>query len=159
MDYQFVTHESLKPFINKDSEILILGSFPSPMSRKENFYYAHKTNRFFKILSSIYNEEELKTVEEKKDFLRRHKIALYDVIESCYIKGASDSSIKDVVPSDIEILIKGTNIKKIYTTGSLADKLYKKYISDNNIPLPSPSARNAAMDLNKLIDAYSIILN
>ena len=98
MELEFVTHESLKPFIYPEAEILILGSLPSIKSREDNFFYAHKTNRFYKVLAAIYNEKTPQNLNEKKEFLKRHKIALYDTIYSCYIHGSSDASIKDITP-------------------------------------------------------------
>lgn len=160
---QFITHESIKPFINEKSEILILGSLPSVASRKEGFYYAHKQNRFFKILSSIFNEKEPITVIERKDFLNNHHIALYDVIFSCDIYGSSDSSIENVTPINLkELLNKYPNIKRIYTTGKKAKELYDKYLfkqtNTPSISLPSSSAANASMSLEQLIEEYRIIL-
>ncbi len=161
MELTFVTHESLKPFIYKEAEILILGSLPSIKSREDNFFYAHKTNRFYKVLAAIFKEIEPKTIEEKKAFLKKHHIALYDTIYSCYIHGSSDASIKDITPTNIKELIKGTNIKRIYTTGKLSYEVYVKYIQDEvgikAIPLPSTSAANASMSFDKLMEKYSVI--
>ena len=160
-DLQFISHESLKPFIYPEAEILILGSLPSVKSREENFYYAHKSNRFYKVLAGIYEEDTPNTTEEKKAFLKKHHIALYDSIYSCYIHGSSDASIKEVTPSDIKTLIKGTNIKRIYTTGKLAYKVYQEYIENDvgikAISLPSTSSANAAISLEKLIEEYRLI--
>lgn len=137
-----INHE-LEPFFNRNSEILILGSLPSVKSRQEKFYYAHPQNRFWKTLSKIYNEDIPNNIEEKKKFLTKHKIALWDVIQSCDITGSSDSSIKNVVPNDINVILKKTNITKIYTTGSKAYQLYNKYcLNHTNIKaakLPSTS--------------------
>ena len=161
MELEFVTHESLKPFIYPEAEILILGSLPSIKSREDNFFYAHKTNRFYKVLAAIYNEKPPQNLDEKKDFLKRHKIALYDTIYSCYIHGSSDASIKDITPTNIKELIKGTNIKKIFTTGKLSYDTYVKYIQDDvgikAVPLPSTSAANASMSFDKIVEAYQII--
>ncbi len=158
-EYAFVTHESIPPFIPKDCRILILGSFPSPVSRKESFYYAHKTNRFFKVLSSLFHEEEPKSKEERISFLERHKIGLYDVIYSCKIKGASDSSIDDVTPSEInKIKEENKSIIQVFTTGKKAYELYEKYIGNDAISLPSTSAANASMSIRELCQHYSIIL-
>ena len=160
-DLQYISHESLKPFIYPEAEILILGSLPSVKSREENFYYAHKSNRFYTVLASIYDEETPTSVEEKKVFLKKHKIALYDSIYSCYIHGSSDASIKDIIPTDIKTLIKDTNIKKIYTTGKLAYKVYQentaKDVGIDAISLPSTSSANATLSLDKLIEKYKII--
>lgn len=160
MEYTKVTHESLKPFLPNDMKILILGSLPSIATRKANFYYAHKTNRFYKILAFVFNEKEPTTIEERKSFLTEHHIGLYDSIYSCDIKGSSDSSIKNVVSSKeiIEKIKSKYTVTGIFTTGKVSNDVYRKYIGNDNIPLPSPSAANAAMSLNDLINAYSIIL-
>ncbi len=158
MEYQHITHESIPPFYDSESKILILGSLPSIGSRKAGFYYAYKTNRFFKILSKLFDEEEPISTEERKAFLKIHKIALFDVIKECDIKGSSDSSIKNPIVNDFTVILKESNIKAVFTTGSLADTLYKKYVNTNNISLPSPSAANAQMDLEKLVKEYTIIL-
>lgn len=137
-----INHE-LEPFFNRNSEILILGSLPSVKSRQEKFYYAHPQNRFWKTLSKIYNEDIPNNIEEKKKFLTKHKIALWDVIQSCDITGSSDSSIKNVVPNDINAILKKTNITKIYTTGNKAYQLYNKYCLNHTniraVKLPSTS--------------------
>ena len=106
MNFTHVTHESIPPFINGDSKVLILGSLPSIKSREYGFFYAHPQNRFFKTLASIFHEEEPKTIEDRKEFLKRHHIALYDVIYGCDICGSSDSSIKNVVPIKLKELLK-----------------------------------------------------
>lgn len=159
MEYSHVTHESLKPFLPEGAKILILGSLPSIATRKANFYYAHKTNRFYKALAGVFKEEEPVGTEERKEFLTRHHIALYDTIYECDIKASSDSSIKNAVSTKdtIEKIRSQYDIKAVFTTGSLADKIYKKDIGTDNIPLPSPSAANAQMSLEKLIDSYKVI--
>ena len=161
--YQHITHESIPPFINGDSTILILGSLPSFKSREDGFFYAHPQNRFFKALAAVFNEEITNDINERKTFLKRHKVALYDVIYECDIVGSSDASIKNVKAIDLkEILQKYPNIKKIFTTGKKAKDLYDKYLKPTvdleAIPLPSSSAANANMSLEKLIEEYKIIL-
>ncbi len=158
-----VDHTSIPPFINKDANTLILGSLPSVASRKYGFFYAHPQNRFFKILSMVFNEEEPKTTEERKDFLIRNKIGLYDVIFACDIYGSSDASIENVKPIDLKNLLKQyPNIKQIFTTGKKAKELYDKYllpqVGVEAVSLPSSSAANASMSLDKLVEAYKIIL-
>lgn len=163
MDYQHLSHESIPPFINNKSKILILGSFPSRDSRKYGFFYAHPRNRFFKLLSLTFNEEEPLTTEERKQFLDKHNIALYDVIYECDIIGSSDNTIKNVVPIKLkELLGKYPNIKKIYTTGKTAKKLYDELLLSGvgieAIGLPSSSPQNFAFSLDELVEAYKIIL-
>ena len=154
-----LTH-TLPIFIDEYSETLILGSFPSVKSRQYGFYYSHKQNRFFLVLSAIFHEECLDTIEKRKAFLKRHKIALYDVIEECDITNSEDASIKNVVPIDIKsILDKYPNIKRIGVTGSKASSLFERHLKDKvNLPiiyLPSTSPANAKMKLDDLVISYS----
>lgn len=151
----------IEPVYNQDSRILILGSFPSVKSRAGNFFYHHPQNRFWKILSNLYNYQSLETIIEKKQFLLEHKIAVWDVIASCEITGSSDSSIKNITINDLEKIINESKITHIYTNGNLADKLYHQYF-DNKISLPvtklpSSSSANATYSLDKLINCWNVI--
>ena len=154
---------TITPYYNKDSEILILGSFPSIKSRQFGFYYAHPQNRFWKVLSVIFNEEIEVDIDSKKDFLKRNKIALFDVCASCEINGSQDSSIKNVHANNLTIILKESNIKHIYVNGKTAYNLYNKLIKGeiniNAIYLPSTSPANAKFKLNDLVNAYKILKN
>lgn len=157
-----VDHKGIPPFINKDSKILILGSLPSVASRDKGFFYAHPQNRFFKILAYVFNEEEPKSIEDRKEFLLKHNIALYDVIFSCDIYGSSDATIENVEPINLKELLKEyPNIKKIFTTGKKAKELYDKYllpqVGIEAISLPSSSAANASMNIDQLVEQYKVI--
>ena len=144
---------SLKPIINNDSKILILGSFPSIKSR-QTFYYGNPYNRFWKVLEKILKTNLVnKTPEEKTTILLNNKIALYDVVEECDIVASSDSSIKNVIPIDLEKLIQNTNISHIILNGKKATELYNKYFSSLSliaITLPSTSPANAKFSLDQL---------
>ena len=146
------------PFIPEDARVLILGSFPSVRSRAFGFFYMHPQNRFFKALALVYGEREPLTIGERKDFLIRHRIALYDVIESCSISGSADGSIKDAVPADIPSILAGyPTIVAVLTTGGLAHRLYTRFFGGGDIPLPSSSPANAACHLEELVERYRII--
>ena len=151
----------LKPIYNEKSIILILGSFPSEISRKNNFYYANPSNRFWTVLEKLFNVE-LNTNEEKTDFLLNNNIALWDVISSCEIYKSSDSSIKSIIPNDVNYLINHSQIKHIFVNGKKAYELYNKYLLNktkiNAICMPSTSSANAVYSLDKLIKEYNIIL-
>ena len=155
-----ITH-TFPIYINEDSTILILGSFPSVKSREQNFYYGHPQNRFFKVLGKIFNEDVHNTVESKKTFLKKYHIALYDVIEECDIEGSADSTIKNVTPIDLKsILEKYPKIKKIGVNGKKASSLFKKHLERycdgvKVYHLPSTSPANAKTSLEELIKEYS----
>ena len=155
-----VTHE-FPPLFDADSEVLILGSIPSPRSREQGFYYGHPQNRFWKVMAAVLEEPLPETIGEKKAMLLKHHIALWDSLEGCDIAGASDSSIKNPVPTDIPALLKKTKIQKIFTTGAAAQKYYDKYqLPLTGIPavkLPSTSPANCAVKTETLVKEYSAI--
>ena len=152
----------IQPVFDEESVILSLGSFPSVKSREGNFFYHHPQNRFWKVLAAVYGCKVPDTIEEKKNLLLENHVAVWDVIESCEIKGSSDSSITNVVPNDLGRILKYAPIRHIYTNGGTSDKLYKKYFSHLvNIPvtrLPSTSPANARFRLEALIEEWKIIL-
>lgn len=155
---QRVNH-TLEPIYNKDSKILILGSIPSIKSRQYGFYYTHPQNKFWQVLSIVYNQNIGKSNEDKKEFLLANKIALWDVIKTCDIKNSSDASIKNIEVNDINSLILKTKIKKVYTTGKKAYDLYNKYcLGQTNIKaiyLPSTSPANIGnYNLEELVNEY-----
>lgn len=154
---QQVTH-LFEPIYDKNSKILILGTFPSVKSREAQFYYHHPRNRFWKVISEIVQCSEYDTIEEKKRMLINNKIAIWDVIKSCEIKGSSDSSIKNVVPADLSIILDNANIERIYANGDKAFKLYMKHTYPITkmeiIKLPSTSPANAAFSLERLIEEW-----
>ena len=161
MEYEHIVH-SFEPVYDKASEILILGTLPSVKSRENNFYYGHKQNRFWKVLATLLKEPVPHTIEEKKAMLLAHRIALWDVIQSCDIKGSSDSSIKNVTPTDLKQILDHCQIRQIYANGNKAGALYKKYqqpLTERDIlVLPSTSPANAAWSLDRLYEKWSEIL-
>ncbi len=151
----------IEPVYNASSRVLILGSFPSVKSREQKFFYGHKQNRFWKVLAQLIGTETPGTIEEKRDFLLRNHIAVWDVIASCTIEGSSDSSIRDVVPNDLTRILEAARIQKIFVNGGKAGVLYKRYIYPQNgveaIKLPSTSPANAAFSLDRLIREWKIV--
>lgn len=153
-----VTHP-FEPIYDKNSKILILGSFPSVKSREASFYYAHPQNRFWKVLQKIYNyDKELITKEDKTKFLLANNIAIWDSIKECDIENSDDSSIKNAIPNDIEKILKNSNVEKIFCNGNKSYEVFKKYHKNINFKvdvLPSTSPANARYTLNKLVDVWS----
>lgn len=152
---------SIDPTYNSQSKILILGSFPSVKSREYGYFYGHPQNRFWKVMSFIFEEEIGTSIEERKNFLLRKNIAVWDVIASCDIVGSSDSTIKNVVANDISKILEESSVEKIFVNGRKAQDLYRKYIEKEiGIKaeyLPSTSPANAKWDLEKLSSIWSII--
>ena len=156
-EYQYVEHE-FDPVYNDESQILILGSLPSVKSREQGFYYGHPRNRFWKVMADVLRVPEPDTIEEKRSMLLAGHIAVYDVIQSCEIIGSSDSSIRNVIPADIESIVTHTPIRAVFTNGKTAGRLYKKYQAEHidlpMIELPSTSPANAAFSLERLEEIW-----
>ncbi len=149
---------TINPIFNHDSRVLILGSFPSPLSRKNNMFYGNPRNRFWEILSAIFNEKIPQNNSGKIAFLLDKKIALWDVVKECEIHGASDSSITNVVPNDLDKIFSIANIRATFTTGQTATKLYAKLFNKNSIYLPSPSPANFGCNFDTMVQKYRAIL-
>lgn len=160
MDYHHITHP-FPPVFDGNCKILILGSLPSVKSRENNFYYGHIQNRFWKLLAALFAEPVPEEILEKKALLLRHHIALWDVIASCDIRGSSDSSIRNVEPTQLRLVLDAAPIERIYANGTKAAQLYRKYQqSVTRMPitaLPSTSPANAAWTLEKLCQAWRVI--
>ena len=152
---------NIPPVFDGDSEILILGSFPSVKSREAEFFYGHPQNRFWKVTAQIFGCDIPKTTEEKKAFLLKNHVALWDVVGSCEIEGSADSTIKDVVPNDIEMILNTADISQIFVNGKTAEKYYRKYIQPKinrtAVCLPSTSPANAAKSLDDLVKEWRVI--
>ena len=168
-----ILHE-IEPVWNEESRVLILGTMPSPASRKAGFFYMHPQNRFWKVVSEVF-EETLKypnnagdheaAISERREFLLRHKIAVWDVLASCEIHGATDSSIKNAKPNDFTELFEKSRIRRVFCTGKTSFNLWKKfcaaqYEEQYNLTcecLPSTSPANAAWSLERLVVEYKKI--
>ncbi len=148
---------ALTPVYDENAKVLILGSFPSVKSREQNFFYGHPQNRFWKVLPSLFGEE-VHSVEEKKAFLLRHHIALWDVIDSCDIEGSSDVSIGNVKANDLTTILRAAPIKAIFCNGAASKKWYDKLLRDalgrEAVQLPSTSPANAKSSLADLTRCY-----
>ncbi len=152
----------IDPVYDRNSRIIILGSFPSVKSREMGFFYGHPQNRYWKVLAAIFQEEVPQTIPQRRDFLLRHHIAAWDVIHSCDITGSSDASIKNVTVNDLNEILSAAEIRRIFVNGKTAEKMYKKYTEPKLkrpcVCLPSTSPANAAWTLTKLVQAWSVIL-
>ncbi len=151
----------IEPVFDENSRILILGSFPSVKSREEGFFYGHRQNRFWAVTAAVFDEVIPTTIEEKRKFLLKNRIAVWDVIASCDIEGSSDASIKNVKVNDLSRILDKSNIENIFVNGKTAEKYYNKYIKDvicrEAICLPSTSPANAAWKTERLVEAWKIV--
>ena len=152
---------NLPPIYDSNSKILILGSFPSVKSREEKFYYAHPQNRFWSVIAAVFEQDMPRTTEEKRAFLLRNGIALWDVIASCEIGGSADQTIRNVVPNDLTPILNAADIGEIFVNGRTAEKFFHKLISPaigrKAVYLPSTSPANAAMSLEQLVQIWKVI--
>lgn len=152
----------LDPVFDEHSRVLILGTMPSPRSREVGFYYGHPQNRFWRVLAALADEPLPSTNEERRSFILRHHLALWDVCASCEIAGASDASLRNAQPNDLSVILREAPIELVATTGKTAARLYKKLLQPHYptlplLELPSTSGANASMGLEDLIEAYKRI--
>ena len=156
-----------KPIFDKNSKILILGSFPSIVSRKFGFYYANPQNRFWRVLAGILSAAVPESTDEKIKFLLSHHIAIYDAAISCEINGSSDSKMSKIVPVNLNPIFKEANIRQVYANGGKAYEICEKYLEDEIIKatknevikLPSTSPANAKFSLEKLKCEWKAVAN
>ncbi|MCR4780765.1 MAG: DNA-deoxyinosine glycosylase [Ruminiclostridium sp.] len=162
MEYEHVTH-GFPPVYDENSRVLILGSLPSVKSREQQFYYGHPQNRFWKVMAAVVKDAVPATAEEKRSFLLRHGIALYDTVYECDIAGSSDSSIKNIVPTDLAPILSAAHISAIFTNGGTATRVYRRYhlpvTGIEPVPLPSTSPANASRSLDRLISDWTLALS
>ena len=154
-------YHPIPPLYDEFSRVLILGSFPSVKSREQQFFYGHKQNRFWRVMAQVLDCPVPVSIEQKREMLLSHHIAVWDVIAGCEITGSSDASIRNVTPNDLSEILTCADIREIYTNGGKAGQLYKKYIYPANgreaVTLPSTSPANAGYSLEKLVEAWRVI--
>ena len=154
-----------KPIFDKNSKILILGSFPSVISRKFGFYYTNPQNRFWRVLAGVLNSPLPESKDEKINFLLSHHIAIYDAAISCEIEGSSDAKMSKIIPVNLEPIFSGARIAQVFANGGKAYEICKKYLEDEIIKatknevikLPSTSPANAKFSLERLAKEWSMI--
>ena len=153
---------SFEPVFGPASRALILGSWPSPESWRQGFYYGHPRNRFWPLLAGLCGAQTPATVEEKRALILQNGLALWDVLERCTVTGASDASIKDPVPVDLAALLQQAPVEAVFCNGATAFRLYEKLLRPvSGIPavrLPSTSPANAAFSMEKLAAAWGAAL-
>ena len=161
MQLQTIVH-TIPPLYDSESRVLLLGTFPSPKSRASGFFYGHPQNRFWPALCAALGETDPKSAQGRGEIALRRGVALWDVLASCEIVGASDASIREARPNDLAPILTGAPIAAVFTTGKKAAQLYRRLIEpDTGRPattLPSPSPANCAVRFEALVEAYRQIL-
>lgn len=152
----------IPPLFDAQSRVLILGSFPSVKSREAMFFYGHPQNRFWPLMAALTDCPVPKTVEEKTALILTHHFALWDSIGQCTIAGSSDSTIRDVVPNDLTVILGHAPIERIYCNGGTSLKYFRRFIAPligrDAQMLPSTSPANAAWSFERLLEAWRVIL-
>ena len=154
-----------KPIFDENSKILILGSFPSVVSRKFGFYYANPQNRFWRVLAQILNAPLPEGTDEKINFLLAHRIAIYDAAISCEIKGSSDAKMTAVSPANLEPIFSSARIVQVYTNGGKAHEICEKHLKTQilnatgkpPVKLPSTSPANANFSFERLVQEWMVV--
>ncbi len=137
-----------KAVADKNSKILILGSFPSEQSLKQGFYYGNKSNKFWKILSEYFNQQIEDNPQSKKQFLLEHNIAIWDIVNKTDLKGSSDLQLQKQVAeiNNIERFLKEhKNIATVFCNGKTSYNIAcKAFPKIDFIYLPSTSPANVS---------------
>ena len=146
------------PIYNSESRILILGSFPSTASRMQEFYYGHPRNRFWPLLTALLGEAVPHSIQEKKQMLLHHHIALYDAVTSCTLTGSADASIQSIIPADLSNIFKEAHIQAVFANGTKAYEVCIKQIGISAVKLPSTSPANARFGFEDILEAWKQLL-
>ncbi|MGI6690532.1 MAG: DNA-deoxyinosine glycosylase [Clostridiales bacterium] len=157
-----LVHHPFPPVYDARSSLLILGSFPSVVSRETMFYYGNRNNRFWPLMARLFQRDLPEAIAEKREFLLDHGIALWDVVASCRVSGSSDSSIQSPAINPIGSLVAKTVVQAVFLNGQKAASLYMQHAAEIvGLPaftLPSTSPANAAWGMERLATAWAAIL-
>ena len=146
------------PTWDENSEVLILGSFPSVKSREMAYFYGHPQNRFWKVIAAIFGQPVPENIPEKKKLILDNGLALWDSVASCEITGSSDASIRNVKANDLSVILDHCPIEKIFCNGRTSHDYYTRLIlpatGREAVCLPSTSPANAQWSLERLTEAW-----
>lgn len=158
--YQHIPH-GFEPVFDEHSRVLVLGSFPSVLSRVNDFYYGNPRNRFWRVMARVLGElvPADEDIPAKRWLLLAHGVALWDVVQSCDVRGSSDASIKNVVPVDLARITSVSPVRVVLCNGGTAGRLYHRWLESRcglaAQVLPSTSPANAAWGEERLVAAWS----
>lgn len=153
------------PVFDGNARVLVLGSFPSVLSRENRFYYGNPRNRFWTVVAAVLgahvppNEPIDASIAAKTALLHAGGIALWDVVASCDLKGSSDASIRNVRANSIGRVLSAAPIEAVFANGRAAERLYRTWVEPaTGMPitgLPSTSPANAAWRTDRLVAEWA----
>jgi len=152
------------PVIDKNTEILILGSLPSDISILKGEYYANPKNQFWKIIFAIFNNNMLLYLyNEKTELLLKNKIGLWDVLTEADRIGSLDSNIQREVLNDFNGLFADyPNIRKLAFNGDKAFQCYLRMRAGlpqkELVALTSSSSMNTSKSVLLKVNEWEIAL-
>lgn len=157
------TKTSFDPISNSDTTILILGTMPGDKSIELGEYYGHSRNKFWKIISTITENDLPITYKDKTTLLLKTGIGIWDVAHRAIRKGSLDSAIKNEQPNELTNFINNHNdLKVIGFNGTKSQALYDKYFERESgiqyILLPSTSPANTGIDFDSMCRKWKQIL-
>ena len=154
--------QGIPPTFDENSRVLVLGTMASPRSRETGYNYGHPQNRFWRVMAALAREDVPATNDEKRAFVLRHRIALWDVLAECTIRGASDASISEPVANRLSLVTHAAPIEAVFCTGAKSYELFCRLGCEAECGLaatrlPSTSPANAACSFEALCEAYAIV--
>lgn len=150
------------PVIDERTRVLLLGSLPGESSLAQRRYYAHPANRFWHLVgSAIGTELTERSYEERLALLVRHRIGLWDTVDSATREGSLDSAIRDAAPTALADLTAALPaLRAIGFNGAKAASMGRKALGPTEltlIDLPSSSPAYAAMPLAEKEARWAVI--
>jgi hypoxanthine-DNA glycosylase len=159
------------PVVGRQPRLLILGSMPSEASLEVSQYYGLPRNAFWAIMGELFGASRELPYKERLRILKRHGVALWDVLAECRRRGSLDSAIelRDARVNDVAGFLKRhRGIRRVYFNGSKAAEVYRRralpeveavapYVSHHRLPSTSPAM--ASLSLEDKIEQWRVILH
>jgi len=144
---------SFPPVADKHATALILGSMPGKESLKQQQYYAHPQNSFWKIMGDLVGAHPTLSYPQRLHALTAANIAVWDVLHTCEREGSLDSDIEQEEANDfVAFFARHPHITRVYFNGAKAEQSFKKFVLGKQklpplefVRLPSTSPAHAGM--------------
>jgi hypoxanthine-DNA glycosylase len=158
---------SFPPVADDHATVLILGSMPGKESLKQNQYYAHPQNAFWKIMGELVGAHPHLPYEERLHKLTAAHIALWDVLATCERETSLDSNIRKEQLNDFAAFFEQhPQITRVCFNGTKAEQSFNKFVLGTQqlppldfVRLPSTSPAHAGMRYADKLLAWRAALN